>query len=305
MAEKEDQAEVTTVNSLLDVEKYSGESEGRMGPSMWFFGFTGVPLALFLYFFVGIIPIKIFLIPFIPYSIIVASLTFGDGFKRLEQFKRQLNDEFSSTYEISDIVDIKKDGMTEYLGNHISYMLLGFNPDHMEIIDRAQLIKGINTEIGRNFDFDTRGYNTCIADDLYRRYQGVKLFGDKEAAKYFLMMIDNNMKMAEESTLMVMTVYTIYGRRDEAKDILACLQRCIKSPNAKAFRDLVIADYTSVNMIIDEDLDTNASIEETLRKKYAKGEYYGSNVADFDASPDMQTEVESNEYERGFMQHES
>lgn len=299
MPEKENK--VKTINTLLDIERFSGESAGRLGPVLWFFGLAGGPLLIFLYSLYGVIPIKYFLIPYIPYVIKIALVTLGEEGKRLEQYKRQMYDVYSSIYDVMEIKTIHKDGMIEYVNGMICYNLVAYNAGNMDPIKRAQLIRAINSEIGRSYDFDIRGYNTNIADDLYRRYEGVKLFGDEEVARDFLSIIDHNRDIATKRTLMTVTVYCVYAKINDYKTLKMRLESILKKPEARAFKELKIADGDSVAFILSEDIDAYVSFEELQREKYSTGQFFGSHVVEYDEQTKEETKKEDEIFDRGFM----
>lgn len=297
-----DKQRVDTINTLLDIQKFSGESEGRLGPVLWFFGLAGAPLLVFIYFFYGIVPMKWFLLPYIFYVLRIALITIGEEGKRLEKFKRQLYDIYSSVQDIMEIKTIHKDGMIEYTNGLVCYFLVAYNAGNMDNIKRAQLIKQINTDIGRSFEFDIRGYNTSIADDLYRRYEGVKLFGDEEVARDFLAIIDYNRDLATKRTLMTVTVFCVYARLGDFQDVRRRLEGILRKPESKAFRNMRIPDGDSISWILSEDIDTYVSYEEIQRVKYSTGQFFGSHVVEYDVDLDEgKLKIEDTMYERGFI----
>lgn len=291
-----------TINALLDVTRFSGEPSGRMMPTILFIASIGLPVMGYLYLLLGIVPIWLFLVVFIPYAIRMGLLTIGDEVNRLNQFKRQLYDVFSATTDLMDVKLIHENGMIEYTNNNVAFNLVAYNRDQSNQEKRALAISNIIRGFG-SYIFDIRVYNVEMEDELQRRYDGVKFFaGDPEAASDFLKVIDFNREYAKNNSLVSMTVFTVYGRLHEWHTLYSVCESAVKSAEAKVFRKFEIADKEKVMKIMNEDMDTYIDLEEMQIQKYADGNYYGSKVLGYNlVEGENKTEEEKDFMEGGFL----
>jgi len=298
----EEKKKVGTINSLLDVTKFSGESTGRMGPAIMFFVAAGVPFLAYVYWILSAVPFKLFLMFYIPYTIRMALITMGEEGRRLDQFKRQLFDAYSSTSEIMDIKTVHEDGMIEYTNGVVAYTQLAHNAGNMDQVQRAQSISSILRKLG-NYDYDLRIYNTNLSDELYSRYEGVKLFtGDPNAARDFLKIIDYNREYAEAESLLVVTAITTYSRVNDFISLHDTCEAASKSSEAKVFRGLELATRSEISTLLSEDIDAHIDITEMQRVKYSDGNYYGSKVIEYDYAEEQQVvKTREDDMEGGFM----
>jgi len=293
--------EQTTSNSLLDVTKFSGEASGRMAPTLMFIALAGVPIMAYLYFLLGVVPIWVALIAYVPYAVRVGLITIGDEGTRLNQFKRQLYDVFSSTTEVMDVKQVHEDGMIEYTNGNIAYLIMLYNRDQANQAQRALGISNILRSF-QNYLFDIRIYNMEMEDELYRRYEGVKFFSDDvDAAADFLKIIDYNREYARNNSLVSVTVLNVYGRLNECLTLKEICNSVTKSSESKLFRRVEVAKKSDVYKFLSEDMDTFVDIEEMQIQKYSDGEYYGSKVLGYDVVKETKEKVEVDFMEGGFL----
>lgn len=293
--------EQETINALLDVTKFSGEPSGRMMPTIVFIALAGVPIMGYLYFLLGLMPIWLFAVIYLPYVVRMWLITVGDETTRLNQFKRQLYDVYSSTTDLMDIKQIHEDGMIEYTNGNVAYLVAAYNRDQSNQSQRALGISRIIRSF-QNYLFDIRMYNMEMEDELYRRYEGVKFFSDDvDAAADFLKIIDFNREYARNNSLVTVTVFNVYGRLNECKTLKEICISATKSTEAKIFRKIIVANKELVYKLLAEDMDTFVDVEEMQIQKYSDGEYYGSKVLGYDIVKQEKEEEEKDFMEGGFL----
>lgn len=277
-----DKSKPKTINSLLDIERFSGESQARLGPIMYFLMLASAPFLLYAYFLLGRVPIK-YVVPFFIIHVIRSwMVTLGNEKVRLGQFRQQLYDEYSSIGEVMSIKTIHEDGMVEYSTNKVAYLIATSNNSHLDDVYRAQMIRRLIADIPGHFNLDIRGQNMINVDNLSSRYQGVQFFGTKEAARDYLDIIDYNRKIIKEDTIITRTVFIISTRRQYFKELKSVVEALAQSNEVKAFKSLKIADQKLAREIISRDIDTYIDFEEINKMKYAQELYHGSYVERYD-----------------------
>lgn len=291
-----------TINMLLDIEKFSGEHSGRMMPIIIFLVLAGLPPLIVVYYFIGRINISWFILPYIIYVARLAMIILGKERLRVENYKRQLHDVYSSTYDLFNIKTIHDDGCIEYTNGTVAYCFVGSNGDSMDEIVRAQIVRRFLVDLNREFTTDIYVQNISNSIDLSNRYDGVKLFNDGEVAKDFISLIDHNRELIYNKSLISRVVFVVKGRRKDFKLMKESIETTSSSSEAKIFKTLELADKDLARSIISRDIDTYIDYEEIVQKKYRTGQYLDSEVIGYDL---VEKEVEEHvEIERGFMVRE-
>ena len=111
------------VSMLLDIDNFYGEHEGRLGPTLKFLLIGGAPILLWVY--TGfIVPAFLFFPFWVVWLIRVGLITLGRERDRLVQFRKQINDEYASIYELLNIKTIHQDGCIEYVNGMVAYAVV-------------------------------------------------------------------------------------------------------------------------------------------------------------------------------------
>ena len=114
------------VSMLLDIDNFYGEHEGRLGPTLKFLLIGGAPLLLWVY--TGfLIPAFLFFPLWVVWLVRVGLITLGREKDRLVQFRKQINDDYASIYELLHIKTIHPDGCIEYVNGMVAYAVIAVN----------------------------------------------------------------------------------------------------------------------------------------------------------------------------------
>lgn len=290
-----------TINMLLDIEKFSGEFSGRMTPVLVFLLLAGAPALIFVYLFVGKINI-LYLLPFyIIYVIRLAMITVGKESKRVEEFKRQLHDQYSSALDLINIKTIHPDGCLEYINNTTAYLVIASNGSYIDELQRAQIVRRFILKISDGYNIDILVQNIVASDELSRRYDGVKFYSNAEVANDFIEIIDHNREIISSNSLITQVVFIVKSRKSDYKKLKETVESAINSQDAKAFKALTLATDKEVYSILSRDIDAYLDFNEMQRKKYRKGNYYGSEVIGYDLHEVKEDKKVDTSEERGFM----
>ncbi len=289
----------TTINTLLDVERFTGENTGRMFPILLFLVVSGLPGIIYVYALIPVISFWLYILFEIVWSTIWGLVIIGEQSKKVDQFKRQLYDIYSSVYKLMRIKTIHEDGCIEYINNTVAYVVTASNGSSIDQLVRARIVSRFLTQLGSEYVPDIYIQNVSSDEELANRYAGVKLFNDNDVAKDFIDIIDYNRKFVTTNSLIVRIIFVIKARRSEWKDLQKSVASALSSDDARIFKTLQLADKASVEKIISRDINAYVDFEEMNRMKYNTGTYFGSKVIGYDLEKNSVDEESSEE--RGFM----
>lgn len=284
---------------LLDIDNFYGEHEGRLGPTLKFLLIGGAPLLLWVY--TGfLIPPFLFFPLWVVWLVRVGLITLGRERDRLVQFRKQLNDEYASIYELLRIKTIHPDGCIEYVDGMVAYAVVAVNGTTYNATARAQQIHDFMSLFGNDYDVDVYVQNITDMKSLEERYNDVKLFVDSDAAKDFIDIIDHNRKVVYSQSRLTRIVFVVKGRKSYWTDIRDNCKMAIYSGPAKAFKEVKIAVRDDIQEVLNTDIRGVVDLDSLLQKKYATHQYFGSKVLYFDEKPE-EDEGQVVSEERGFM----
>lgn len=291
--------EKKTITMLLDTDNFYGEHEGRLGPLLIFLAIASAPLLLYIAVNF-VVPAWLFFPLYVIYVIRVAMITLGREKERLANFKKTINDEYSTIADLMSLKTIHEDGRVEYLNSRIGYMIVISNGSVVDDIARSRMVKEFFSIIGPEYDMDITAQNITETKALEERYKGVKLFVSSEAAQDFIDIIDYNRSLVTASSLITRTVIFVKGNKHDWKDIKAKVIAACSSPAARAFKSAHVASKEEVQEILSRDVNGYIDIEAIQQEKYATHEYFGSKVKYFD-EPKYQKKVEKAEDTKSFI----
>lgn len=287
------------VSMLLDIDNFYGEHEGRLGPTLKFLLIGGAPLLLWVY--TGfLIPAFLFFPLWVVWLVRVGLITLGREKDRLVQFRKQINDDYASIYELLHIKTIHPDGCIEYVNGMVAYAVIAVNGTTYDPTSRAQQIHDFTSLFGYDYDVDVYVQNITDMKSLEERYNDVKLFVDSDAAKDFIDIIDHNRKVVYSQSRLTRIVFVVKGRKNYWTDIRDNCKMAIYSGPAKAFKEVKIGLRDDIQEVLNTDIRGVVDLDSLLQKKYSTHQYFGSKVLYFDERPE-EDEGQVVSEERGFM----
>lgn len=284
---------------LLDIDNFYGQHEGRLGPMIKFICIGVGPALLWAYYGFPI-PAFLFLPLWIIWLIRSALIILGREKERLDQFRKIMNDDFASIYELLNIKTVHADGCIEYVSGACSYAVVATNGTTYDPIQRSKQIRDFLTLLGSDFDIDVYVQNITDVKSLEDRYSNVKLFTDEEAAKDFIDIIDHNRSVVSSRSLLTRTIFVVKGRRNNWTEIRDNCKMAIYSASARAFKDVHVAQRAEIQDILNTDIRGVVDLDALLQQKYATHQYHGSRVLYFGEEEEHIQEDPIKE-ERGFM----
>ena len=287
------------VSMLLDIENFYGEHEGRLGPIIKFLVLAAAPVLLWVY--TGFVfKAYIFWPLWVIWALRIGLITLGREKERLVQYRKQINDEYASTYELLNVKTIHEDGCIEYVNGMIAYTIVTVNGTNYDTVARSQRIHEFLEMLGNDYDVDIYIQNITDMKTLEDRYSNVKLFVDDDAAKDFIDIIDHNRKVVYSQSLLTRVVFVVKGRAVNWTDVRDNCLMAVNSAPARAFKNAKIGLREDIQDVFNMDIRGVVDLEALLQKKYATHNYYGSKVLYFDQKPEELVADEINE-EMGFM----
>lgn len=299
----DEEKEQPKVGMLLDPDNFNGEHEGRMGPLIKFLVIAGAPALVYAYFFLGKLPLWLVIPVYVIYIIRVAMLTLGREKERVAQYKKQLNDEYASTYDLVAIKTLHPDGCCEYVGNKVAYFIVSTNKTSYDSIVWSQEVTKFLKLLTAKYEVDIYVQNITEVNALEERYSGVKLFTDASVARDVIDIIDHNRSQVYKNSLLTKTIYVVRGPRSEWEEIKKCCNAAVHSTTARIFKNVYIADEMQVNDIISRDINGLVNLPELMQNKYCTHQYYGSKVLAFDDEAIIEKVSEEDLENKGFMSH--
>lgn len=270
-----------TVSMLLNIDNFYGDYQGRLAPVLKFLVFSSAPILLYVYLSFPV-PAWVFWPLEVLFIFRMALLILGKEKERMVHFKSQMNDQYSSVYNMLRIKNIREDGLIEYTNDRVAYMLVCYNGSSTNDVARSKYLKEFVSALSGDFDFDIIIQNIAEVKALEERYRHVQLFAEPEAAKDFLDIIDYNRNLVYESSLITRVVFIVKGNTSDFKAIRKALEAAKTSASSKAFKRVFVADKEAVEDVTGRDINTVVNFEYLLQKKYATHEYLGSKVVGFD-----------------------
>lgn len=277
-----------TIGMLLDIANLHGEHEGRLGPLLITLCLSAAPILLYIYYqLFAVIPIWLFGIVWVFFTLRLIMKIQGREDHRVAAYKKQLNDDYTDAASMINLT-IHEDGCIEYLNGKIMYLVCCFNGTCENGVQRTvQLRKLLDSLIG-DYDYDTYLQNITDAPALQAYYEKVCKFDRNASARNFISIIDHNIELAEETSLVMCTIYAIKGYKSDWKDIRNQIDLALGSRAARIYKTIYRVDNADdVNAILNRDIDTVINVSDLIRKKYATGQYDTSKVLAYDLPEDQ------------------
>ena len=285
-----EEKESETIGMLLDIEHLYGEHEGRLGPFLLTICLSLLPILLYVY--TGAFT-RVPLFIFIPFEIFITMrvimLIPGRERHRVELYKKQLNDDYMNTADLLYIKTVHPDGCVEFIDGKIQYYVCCFNGTSENDVQRSiQLSKFLDSLTG-DFEYDTYIHNITDSPALYDYYNRVSNFDKNISAKNFISIIDHNIELTENMSIVQCTIYAIKGYRSDWKQIKSQIESTLSSRVSRCYKKVYrVSEPDEINMILNRNVDSVINITDLLRRKYANQRYDTSKVLAYDLPEDKE-----------------
>lgn len=279
-----------TIGMLLDIDHLYGEHEGRLAPILITLLIGSAPILLYIYLgLFAVIPIPLFVVVEIIIVLRTVMIILGRERHRVQLFKKQLNNDYTSTVEMLNIKTIHQDGCIEYINNRIAYVVCCFNGTSEDDIQRSmQLRKLLESMIG-TFDYDVYIHNITESKALWDYYSKVSNFNRNTSARNFIDIIDHTIDLTSNTSMVQCTIYVVKGFRSDWKLIKTQIDSALNSRVSSCYKTIYrVEDTELINDILNRNIDSVINIQDLLRRKYATQQYSSSKVLAYDLPEGME-----------------
>lgn len=276
------------IGMLLDPSHFYGQHEGRLAPVLTAVGVAAIAPMLYTYFGLWyVIPIPLA----VPVFIIIAIRSFmiipGREKYRLQMYKRQLYEQYTSAADMVNIKTKYPDGCVEYNNGKIMYLVVGYNGTSEDDLQLSIKRRKFMESMVDGYVFDIFIHNVTETPALTEYYDKLHVFSKNTAARNFIEIIDYSKQLATDSSLVLRTVFAIYGTKSDWKDMKTQIDSAIANKDADCYKTLYrVTDPDEIDSIINEDMDSTVVLNDLLRVKYRTGDYGSSKVLKYDIKDD-------------------
>lgn len=288
MADINEEKEQPTIGMLLDVEHIYGGHESRMGPILIVLCVACIPPLIYVYYTMWtFFPLWLFILLDIFATVEAALIVIGKQPERVKKYKKQLYSDYSEPAKLMNIGTIHPDGCVEFVNGTIYYYVCCFNGTSDDDVRRSVQLRKLLANMIGDYEYDTYMFNIDDSPALRDYYKKVSSFNKSDAAVNFVHIIDHNLNLVENSSIVMCTVYAIKGTRSDWKDISNQIDTALGSRLARCYKTIYrLKDADAVNAILNRDADTVINVSELMRKKYATQNYGTSKVLAYDLPDD-------------------
>ena len=277
----------TTINMLLDVSNLFGEPSKRLKPILICVTLISVPPFLWFNFALTTIPLIIFAPFFVIYVIRILMLTVGEEKRRVEQYKHILYDAYATPFDLMNITAIDEHGKVQYEDGYYSLLIVSENGSEADPLIRANTLRNIIDSLARETYFDIHIQNVYDTEMLFNRYDAIQRIKDDSVKKDYMDSIDYAISKTKEESSITRTIFVIRGKSYELKEIEAILESVFRNEGLKTYKYFGRATKPVIEDIIARDIDTYINFTDLLLQRYATGKYRGSEVIEYDITPDI------------------
>lgn len=288
MIKENDEREQATIGMLLDIEHLYGGHESRMGPIIAVIAIGCVPPLIYVYYAMWtFFPLWLFIILDVVLTIEAALIIPGKQKERVAKFKKQLYSDYSEPANLLNVKTIHPDGCVEFINGTIHYYVCCFNGTNDDDVRRSVQLRKLLANMIGDFEYDTYIVNIDDSPALRDYYKKVATFNKGDAAVNFVHIIDHNLDLVENSSIVLCTIYDIRGSRSDWKVMSNQIDTALGSRLARCYKTIHrVKSADEVNAILNRDSDTVINISDLLRKKYATQQYSTSKVLAYDLPDD-------------------
>lgn len=218
-------------------------------------------------------------IPFAFYTLRLGLFLFGNEKERTAHFKRHLESKYDEPQNLISVKTVHEDGCIEYFNGSIAYMLIALNGNN----DGSEKF----AQVKQYFDSISEYRQTILIQNvvdntsLERYYAQIKRFEDKNVARDFLEILDFNRKYIGDNSLVVRTIFVVYGKPSDRVAIRGLLADAMPK---KAYYAINVASRDEVLDVLKEDTGVYLDLDAMLASRFAAGRYYGSRVLSYERS---------------------
>lgn len=273
----EERESKSTINMLMNIDSYFGEHQGRLAPIILFLVISSIPLLIYIFFFMGVIPFRWVLVVEVPFAIRVALLTIGDEKTKFPAYLNSRYDEYLNADELVRIINIQDDGMIEYIDGTVMYIITGF----LTTFDTDEEAAGMMTEcLNQIKDMCYDVYCHLVVDEMRLQdevcnlsvYTDPELF--QERMEFYCLQDEYCKQYSELYRINI----PVYAPRYDWKLLRDRVNKAVEYFNSHGFKWCGVASRYIAKDIVARDICAHIDLDQMIRNKYRNTEYFGSSV---------------------------
>ena len=281
------------INILLNIDNYYGKHTGGMGRVLLFGISVCAPFLIYTFVFVNIIPFKWFLIPFIPYTIIMALRIIGRETERTIAYLKQLNDEYATAKELIKIMDIHEDGLVEYNNGTICYIIQAYGYSYFNDNKYSKDLEEFLSAITTKYEVDIYGH--LVVEELETSksdLEKLSVYNDQEILKERLEFYKYQDKFTNNNSKLYRLNFVVKSYKNKWGRLSKDIRNLVNSEIVQCFSSVKICNREEAIDVISRDCTLYVDLGEMLRNKHDVENFFGSKVLYFgdDIPEDMKPE---------------
>lgn len=269
--------EDTKINVLANVDSYFGTSQSRIGPILLYIGVIAIPVMLYVFLFISILPLWVLIVFEALFAARMALLILLDEKGKMKVYMASRQDEYANADDIIRVSNIQDDGMVEYENGTIMYILSAFTTTYLSEDALAEdLERFLKLLIDFNFDM----HINLVVDEyrLQDSLENLQVYEDKELMKERVDMYVHFDKECSENSMLYRIDIPVRASRYDWKRLRKTLENATSSSIAKCFKQCFVCNKDQVEDVLSRDIFAFVNVTEMMQKKHNSEEYQGSKV---------------------------
>lgn len=271
-----------TINTLLSIDTVFGEYQGKTLPIILTIVAAGVPLLGWLFFLQGT-PIKFWwvLIFDLLWTGRWALILIGNEKQKLQFYETQRRDEYKSADELIHVTHVHEDGLIEYDGGFVAYLISGFPKGYIADARLAVDFENFMNELDL-WNWDMMLVNTV--DEVMCQEELPKLvrYEDKQILSERIEFYAYQDTYSETHSGLYQYLFLVKASKYNWKKLKAHLTELVSSDVSSCFNEVEICNYDKVMEAFNRDITGFVDIQKMIISKFDNDQYYDSKVLWYD-----------------------
>lgn len=268
--------EKAKINVLLNIDNFTGEHTGRMGPMMIFLVVAALPFLLWL-LFATLIPFKFFVVPWVLWIARWALYILGKENQRLKVYRDSKNNVYSSAYKLVHVQHQHDDGLFEYTNGKVAYIISACPKDYLEDDQFTHALEEFISQFD-GFEFDIYLHNIVDEIRLEDSFESLSVYTDKRIIAERIEILTMQDQYSRDNTSAYRFNFVVKSSKYSWKKLKAKVESVVNSDYAKMFNEIYICDKPQTSDVFSRDIKIWINLQKMLTHKYENEQYYDSKV---------------------------
>lgn len=271
-----------TMNTLLNIDTIFGEYQGKVLPIVLTIAAAAAPLLGWLFLLQGTF-IKFWMICVFDllWTGRWALILIGNEKEKMKFYDQQRKDEYKSADELIHITHVHEDGLIEYDGGFVSYILSGFPKGYLSDARLSTEFEQFMDELDI-WDWDL--YLVNAVDELLCTEELPKLarYTDTQVLEERIEFYSYQDEWSRTHSGLYKYVFLVKASKYNWKKLKSHLTELVSSDVASCFNEIKICGYDECHEQFNRDICGFVDTQKMLIKKFDNEQYYDSKVLWYD-----------------------